>query len=149
MNHTPDQARELYRNLRLPIPADLIESAPAKASKLRNVKKEIDGILFASGLEARAYLILKLWERAGRISALELQPRYLLLPGIINQARPVYYVADFCFYDEQEQRDRVVDCKGFQTATFKLKSKMFAARYPLLRLELWTREDVRAMERCR
>jgi hypothetical protein len=56
-------------------------------------------------------------------------------------------VADFTFYDEREKRDRVVDVKGFRTEVFKLKAKLFAARYPLLTLELWTKSQIAAMER--
>jgi hypothetical protein len=56
-------------------------------------------------------------------------------------------VADFTFYDEREKRDRVVDVKGFRTEVFKLKAKLFAARHPLLTLELWTNAEIAAMQR--
>jgi hypothetical protein len=146
---TTREAAAIYERLGQPVPAALAE---AKASKYRNVKKECDGILFDSALEARAYRILKLWERAGQISALGRQQRFTLQDGYrgsnnIPARRPIYYVADFTFYDEREKRDRVVDVKGFRTEVFKLKAKLFAARYPLLTLELWTKSQIAAMER--
>ena len=53
-------------------------------SKYRNVKTEVDGILFASKKEARRYSELKLLERAGEIAHLELQPRIKICIGMSN-----------------------------------------------------------------
>lgn len=144
-------AADLYRNLGKEPPAEL---AGAKASKYRNVKKEVDGIVFDSALEARAWRILKLWEHAGAISCLRRQVRFRLQswfrdPKTGKLHRAVYYVPDFMFYDYREQLDRIIDVKGYQTEVFRLKAKLFAARYPLLTLELWDKAMIRDMERGR
>ena len=145
---TTREAAAIYERLGQPVPAALAE---AKASKYRNVKKECDGILFDSALEARAYRILKLWEHAGQISALGRQQRFTLQDGFRGAdgkwVRAIKYRADFCFYDEHQKRDRIVDAKGKETPMFKRSHKMFKARYPLLTLELWTKSQIAAMER--
>lgn len=65
-------------------------------------------------------------ERAGVISDLECQPRY---PLTAHGAEICTYVADFSYVD-REKRCRVAeDTKGFETAEFKLKAKMFRAQY--------------------
>ena len=47
-------------------------------SKYRNKKTELDGIAFDSKREAERYAELKLLERAGEISYLQLQPEVIL-----------------------------------------------------------------------
>lgn len=91
---------------------------------------EIDGHKFDSGFEAEHYAELKLMERAGIITDLELQPRFLLQEGFIyhgHKERKVEYVADFQY--RQDGKLIVEDTKGFRTDTYKLKRKLFLYKY--------------------
>lgn len=91
---------------------------------------EIDGHKFDSQFEAEHYAELKLMERAGIITDLELQPRFLLQEGFIyhgHKERKVEYVADFQY--RQDGKLIVEDTKGFRTDTYKLKRKLFLYKY--------------------
>ena len=91
---------------------------------------EIDGHKFDSRFEAEHYAELKLMERAGIITDLELQPRFLLQEGFIyhgHKERKVEYVADFQYC--QDGKLIVEDTKGFRTDTYKLKRKLFLYKY--------------------
>jgi hypothetical protein len=110
--------------------------APSKLtmrSKYKNKKRIIDGQAFDSGNEAKMYQTLRLLERGGAIHSLETQVRFELQPKFENvrgeKVRAIGYIADFTFYDNEQGRERVIDCKGFKTAVYKLKKKMFDYRY--------------------
>jgi hypothetical protein len=70
-------------------------------SKMRNIKTAVDGIMFDSKAEARRYSELKLLQRSGVISGLELQKRYELIPKQRLSSgqceRSCVYVADFVY----------------------------------------------------
>ena len=99
-------------------------------SKYYSVKTTIDGIPFDSKKEANRYCELKLLERAGEISGLELQPTFELQPKYkINgrNVRSLTYRADFAYL---EKGQRVVeDVKGFRTEVYRLKKKLFEYKY--------------------
>jgi hypothetical protein len=101
-------------------------------SKYKAKKTIIDGITFDSKSEANRYVDLKLLQRGGAIKNLSLQPRFMLQEGFVNidtgkKERAIEYVADF-MYDEG---DRIVveDVKGFKTADYKIKRKLFIKKY--------------------
>ena len=98
------------------------------------------GIVFASKREMQHYLGLKISESAGLISDLTLQPRYLLQPKTTladgTKLRAITYVADFKFRDIAGFW-HVIDVKGIETDVFRIKKKMFRARYPELTFEIW------------
>lgn len=96
-----------------------------KRHKYGAVPQTIDGLRFASSKEARRYAELKLLERAGEISDLQLQPRY---PLTLNGALICTYVADFAYHDKSGGRV-TEDAKGYRTPVYRLKRKMFAAQY--------------------
>jgi len=98
-----------------------------KPSKYRNVRTEVDGIVFASKAEARRYLELRLLERAGEITELEIQKRYPLTA--FDGTRLATYVADFAYVDRKSGQRVTEDVKGVETPAFKLKSKLFEAQY--------------------
>lgn len=90
----------------------------------------IDGIRFASQREGARYWSLKLLERSGKISALELQPVFVLAPGVLvpgeKRKRPALrYFADFRYRDSAG-RVVVEDSKGKQTDVFRLKMHLLA-----------------------
>lgn len=105
--------------------------------KYGNKKTVVDGITFDSQKEAKRYKELSLMERAGMISDLQRQVKYVLIPpqrepdtigkkGGIHKGklieREVSYVADFVY---QENGQTVVeDTKGFRTKDYLLKRKM-------------------------
>lgn len=73
-----------------------------KSNKYHNKKVIIDGIKFASKLEATRYTELKLLENKGIIKDLVLQPSYTLIPSFR---------------------------KGFKTDVYILKKKLFEYLY--------------------
>lgn len=115
------------------------ETEGAKPSKMRNVKCEVDGHRFDSIMEAKRYTYLRLLERAGEITDLVLQPRFMLLEKAKGR-RAIVYVADFMY----TERGRVIveDVKGFETATFRMKRKMFLARYPDLDFRIIRKDNL-------
>lgn len=72
-------------------------------SKYGARKVQLDGITFASKLEARRYIELKALEAQGHISDLKTQQKYSLLPAKRNAdgylERETAYVADFVYTD--------------------------------------------------
>lgn len=99
--------------------------AQPKKSKYGNRKTVLDGLTFDSKAEANYYANLKIREKAGEVSGVELQrPFPLLGPTGTLMAT---YKADFAFWDHTEDRFRVIDVKGFVTKEFRLKRKMMKA----------------------
>lgn len=99
-------------------------------TKYRNRKTVIDGITFASKREARRYAELRLFEALGRISELELQPRYTF-PVRFDNGRRAAYVADFRYKDCDTNELVVEDVKGVRTAVYKLKKAMMRHFYDI------------------
>lgn len=97
----------------------------SKPSKYRNVKVTVDGIRFDSKREAAYYGELKMREKAGEVTGVELQRPFKLL-GPKGELMATYK-ADFAFWDNREDRFRVVDIKGVITKEFRLKQKMMRA----------------------
>lgn len=94
-------------------------------SKFFAVPVEIDGIRFASKKEGKRYQELKLLERAGQITRLELQPRFDL---IINGKNCGFYKADFAFFAGNKRQ--IEDVKGHATPLYKFKRRLVEALYP-------------------
>lgn len=102
-------------------------------TKYHNKKVVYNGIKFDSKKEMKRYVELKLLEKNGAISNLELQPKFLLQPSYINaenkKIRAIYYVADFYYYDNEMKKYVIEDTKGIKTDVYKLKKKMFEYIY--------------------
>lgn len=101
------------------------------ASKYGAKKTQIDGITFASLAEARRYSELKLLERAGHITSLELQPKFELAPSVkytgAARAKPALrFVADFSYVDHLGNTI-VEDVKGFKTKEYQIKKHLMLA----------------------
>lgn len=106
-------------------------------NKYKNKKTQVDMYVFDSAKEAQRYRELKLLEKAGEISNLELQPRFLLQDSFKKNGRTyrkVEYVADFQYIENG--KTIVEDVKGIQTDVFKLKHKIFEKIYPDLELRI-------------
>jgi hypothetical protein len=154
---TRTEASQLYRNLGRTPPMDLRDEELPRKHKYGASKKEVDGITFDSSLEAQAYQILKLWERAGKINPIMRQPLYTLQEGFRDTHgkwhRSVRYIADF-FYTERDAEDGAppsryvtVDVKGYPTPAFRIKEKLFRAKYPEIELQIWDRAKVKELSR--
>ena len=97
-------------------------------TKYRAKPITIDGIRFASTKEGKRYTELKLLERAGEISRLELQPRYDIT---INGVKVCTYVGDFRYMTKASVV--LEDVKSPATAKlplYRLKRKLVEALYP-------------------
>lgn len=110
------------------------------ANKYYNKKTVVDGIVFDSRKEARRYQELLLMQRAGVISELRRQVKYVLIPTYyetverygkngqrLKDGRKVLeyecsYVADFVY--EEDGKTVVEDTKGFKTKDFIIKRKL-------------------------
>jgi len=92
---------------------------------------EFDGFKFDSKKEAKRYLELKMLERAGVISNLILQPKFLLQDSFKYKGktqRAIFYIADFEYIKDGKRI--VEDVKGVKTEVYKLKKKLFLKKYP-------------------
>jgi len=96
------------------------------ANKYGAKRTTVDGIKFHSKGEAGRYSTLKILERGGGISCLELQPKY---PIVINGVRVCNVILDFRYI--QDDRLVVEDFKGVDTAMSRLKRKMVKAMYDI------------------
>ncbi len=90
-------------------------------SKYKARRESIDGYLFDSQAEAARYRELKLLERAGQIRQLRVHPRYEI---VVNGQKICVVEADFEFYDQLEERMRVIDVKGLDLPISRLKRKL-------------------------
>jgi hypothetical protein len=103
-------------------------------------KTVVDGITFDSKKEARRYGVLKLLERAGEITDLELQPKFTLgsqddpvkirSKGFPN-GRRCSYKADFRYLDNATGLVVVEDSKGHDTDTARLRRAFVEWQYKI------------------
>jgi hypothetical protein len=109
-------------------------------TKYSNKKTLIDGVYFSSKKEAQRYLDLKLLQKNNYIRELELQPKFLIHPEFIDfsgkKHRPIYYVADFKYWDIKDKKYIIEDVKGMKTEVYKLKKKLFLAKYAFKFIEV-------------
>lgn len=105
--------------------------------------KAPNGEIFDSQKEFQRYGVLRLLERAGKISDLKRQVTYELIPTQREESTEVYkvgpqkglpkpgavlekscsYIADFV-YKDNHGKTVVEDCKGFKTEAYRLKKKL-------------------------
>ena len=114
----------------------MIPKRAKKKSKYFAVKTEVDGIVFASKLEAARYKILKKRQDGGEISDLQTQVKF---PGALTvegkEKHICKYVADFRYKDYYG--DWVIeDTKGIITQVFSLKKKLVEALYPGIKINI-------------
>ena len=116
-------------------------------SKYGNRKTVVDGITFDSKKEANRFRELQLLERAGKITALQRQVKYVLIPTQREFSNEIYkkgahqghfkpgqvlekecsYIADFAYI--QDGAYVVEDTKGVRTEAYKIKWKLMLERY--------------------
>lgn len=102
-------------------------------SKYRSKRVEFDGIKFDSQAEANYYAQLVYLQRAGHISKIELQPKFVLQTDGVSKdgkkIRSIVYRADFQI-TYQSGAQEVIDVKGHRTKEYLLKIKMLRKKYP-------------------
>lgn len=95
-------------------------------SKYNSRKVVVDGIEFDSKKEAKRFRELCLLEKAGKITELERQVKFELIPSQRIDGKVVEractYVADFVY--KQDGRQIVEDTKGFKTKDYIIKRKL-------------------------
>jgi len=111
-----------------------------KAGNKYHAKKvSIQGEVFDSKREAARYMELKELEMAGRISGLQRQKKFVLVPAQYEPEttgprggrikgklleREVAYYADFVYFDEEEKDFVIEDTKGVRTPEYIIKRKL-------------------------
>lgn len=108
-------------------------------NKYHSRKAVYDGMSFDSQKELQRWLELRMLEKAGEITGLRRQVRYLLIPeqrepdttgpkGGVRKGkileRAVYYVADFVYKEKEAEGTVVEDAKGIRTKDYILKRKL-------------------------
>ena len=111
-------------------------------SKYHSRKVTIDGITFDSQKEYRRFRELCLLEKAGRITDLQRQVKFVLIPAQYEPdtigkrggkkrgkliERECSYMADFVYTENGSQV--VEDTKGFKTTEYIIKRKLMLERY--------------------
>ena len=94
-------------------------------TKYRNKKLTTPDGTFDSQREYKRWCELKLLQKAGKISQLQRQVKYVLIPRQKRDdgtfERPVTYIADFQYYDGSAV---VEDSKGVRTDAYIIKRKL-------------------------
>lgn len=117
-------------------------------SKYNAKKITVDGLTFDSKKEAKRYKELRLLERAGAISELRTQVKFVLIPaqrepdtvGVRGGKKPgkliereCAYIADFVYIESATGRKMVEDVKGYRRGTaydvFTIKRKLMLYVY--------------------
>ena len=96
--------------------------------KYRAIPTVVDGIRFASKLQARLYGELVLQRDHGDVA-------YFLMQAPIHLPGGGKLVVDFLVV-HRDGRVRYIDAKGVETAVFKAKRRVVEALYPI-RIETW------------
>jgi hypothetical protein len=109
-------------------------------------KRTVNGIVFASEIEARYYkeIILSGME-SGAITAVALHPKYILQEAFEKYGRKfqaVYYEADFQILYQSNDIE-IIDVKGMPTEAALLKRKWFDKRHhdKILRWVAYSKQD--------
>ena len=107
----------------------------ARFNKYNNRKTVVDGFTFDSKAEALFYQHLKMLQKAGVVKSFSRQVEYVLVdkfkhPSTGRVVRTMKYIPDF-FVAYTNGKSEVIDVKGHQTAVFKLKAKLFMAKYQI------------------
>lgn len=118
-------------------------------SKYHSRKVTVDGVTFDSQKEYRRFRELCLLEKAGRITDLQRQVKFVLIPaqyepdtigkrGGIKRGklieRECSYLADFVY--NQDGKQVVEDTKGYKTAEYIIKRKMMLYKYGIRIIEI-------------
>ena len=115
-----------------------------KPSKYHNVKTTLDGITFDSKKESERYFELKLLEKAGQISALELQPKFELYVVSEESNLRIHvgnYRADFAYWQRAKEGHQVrhvedVKTPATRTQAYRMRKRMAEGIYGITITEI-------------
>ena len=120
-------------------------------NKYRSRKTVVNGIKFASKLEADRYMQLRMMmaTEPPLICDLVLQPEFQIFHGYVDpdtgeKVRSKYYVADFQYTDVIEHKVIVEDTKGVETDVFRLKWDVVKKKYPEFEFRKLTKKECNA-----
>lgn len=120
-------------NLAFDCPLFKPTSEKPKTNKYQARKCVYDGVQFDSKREANRYAELLLLSRSGKITGLQRQVKFELIPAQKDEngkcaERAVCYIADFVY--QYESRQTVVeDTKGVRTKEYIIKRKLMLYKY--------------------
>lgn len=104
----------------------LLQKAVFVLSKYYSRKVTMNGVVYDSQKEANRWCELSLLQRAGKITNLQRQVKYELIPAQRIDGKVVEractYVADFVY--EENGNTVVEDTKGFKTKDYIIKRKL-------------------------
>ena len=100
-------------------------------NKYHNKRVVVDNINFHSIRESMRYGELKMLQRMGEITELELQPKF---PIAVNEQKICTYIADFRYW--KDGKAIIEDVKGAKTALYSLKKKLVQAIYSIEIIEV-------------
>lgn len=104
----------------------LLQKAVLVVSKYYSRKVTMNGVVYDSQKEANRWCELSLLQRAGKITNLQRQVKYELIPAQRIDGKVVEractYVADFVY--EENGNTVVEDTKGFKTKDYIIKRKL-------------------------
>ena len=105
-------------------------------NKYHAVKATYDGLVFDSKLELNRYMELKLLERAGKITGLQRQIKYVLIDKS-KYGREISYIADFQYVESGKLI--IEDTKSIATKTrvYLLKKRLMAEKYGIIISEIY------------
>ena len=103
-------------------------------TKYGNRKTEANGFVFDSSKEAGRYRELLILQKAGIVSEIELQPRFVLQDAYMDGpklVRKMEYVADFrVTYSDGSVEVEDVKSPATKTKTYLIKRKLFRKLFP-------------------
>lgn len=105
--------------------------------KYNNIKVKDGGYTFDSKAEHRRWLELRMLERAGEISNIEIHQKY---PLVVNGVKVCIYIVDFRYKNNQNGDiiNEDVKSKATITAVYRLKKKLMLACYGITLVEYMT-----------
>jgi hypothetical protein len=90
-------------------------------TKYNNKRINTEDGWFDSQREFKRWLDLKMLQRAGRISDLRRQVKFVLIPKM-GPLREIVYRADFVYFEKG--KEVVEDSKGYRDRVYKLKCRL-------------------------
>lgn len=132
--HADIVVKNIHKELALSkIEKFILKQSKPKSSKSKYGAKKamVDDVGFDSKMEADYYVKLMVDKEKGIVDSFEMQVVYELHPAFVLNGKkrlPIKYKTDFVV-TYADGRVEVIDIKGFETADFKIKKKMFELKY--------------------
>jgi hypothetical protein len=112
-------------------------SNAVKGNKYHNKKTTLFDMKFDSIKERNRYILLDELKKKKIITELKLQQKFIIQESFVDNTgktqRPIYYIADFYYYDTRMKCYVAEDVKSKATRedkVYRIKKKMFLHEYP-------------------